>query len=270
MYLNLSVCCNELQCVAVCVYGAFCIEVFRSYLSAFVCCSELQCVAICCSVCSVCIWHIQHWASVHIGDYSCVAVSCNVWLCVAVCIYGTFGIEVFRSYLSAFVCCNALQCVAVNCSVCIWHVRHSSLLFVFEFIRVLQFVCCNELQWVAVNCSVYIWRIRHSSLLFVSEFIRVLQWLAVCCSVHVSNDAFICMTWLIHTCDTIHAYVCHDESITSHNSPECVIWLIHVCAMTHLNVWHRACSESWLTWMSDIGHDSPKGVVSHDSPKCVP
>ena len=73
-------CCNMLQCVALCcsvkklpddeqvTYAVFCSVFFA------VCCSVLQCVAVC---------------------LQCVAVCCSVLQCVAVC-------------------CSVLQCVAVE------------------------------------------------------------------------------------------------------------------------------------------------------------
>jgi len=43
----------------------------------------------------------------------------------------------------------------------------------------------------------------------------------------------MCVTWLIHTCDMTHSYVC--ETLI------CMTWLIHVCDLTH----------SYVTWFID-------------------
>jgi len=59
----------------------------------------------------------------------------------------------------------------------------------------------------------------------------------------VWHDSFICVTWLIHTCDMTHSYVWHDSSI-------CVTWLIHMCDVTPSQVWHD--SFVCVAW---CGHD---------------
>jgi len=48
---------------------------------------------------------------------------------------------------------------------------------------------------------------------------------------YVWHDSFICVTWLIHTCDMTHSCVWHDSFI-------CVTRLSHICDMTHLRECH--------------------------------
>jgi len=47
----------------------------------------------------------------------------------------------------------------------------------------------------------------------------------------VWHDSFICVTRLIHMCDTTHSYAWHDSFIF-------VTWLIHMCDTTYSYVWH--------------------------------
>jgi len=83
------------------------------------------------------------------------------------------------------------------------------------------------------------------------------------CVLHMSHDSFICVTWLIHTCDMTHLYVWHDSFIR-------VTWLIHMCDMTHSYVWHDSficvtrislwalamcpAHVTWLIYMCDTTH----------------
>jgi len=47
----------------------------------------------------------------------------------------------------------------------------------------------------------------------------------------VWHDSFICVTWLVHTCDMTRSYMWHDSTIH-------VTWLVHVCNMTPSCVWN--------------------------------
>jgi len=47
----------------------------------------------------------------------------------------------------------------------------------------------------------------------------------------VWHDSFICVTWLIHTCDMTHSYVWYNSFIF-------VTWHIHISDMTHSCAWH--------------------------------
>jgi len=62
------------------------------------------------------------------------------------------------------------------------------------------------------------------------------------CVPFITRDV-IC-SWLIHTCDMTHSYVCHDSFI-------CVTWLIHVCDMTRSSVpfvTRYVCHSSPTMW----------------------
>ena len=54
------------------------------------------------------------------------------------------------------------------------------------------------------------------------------------------QDSFICVTWLVHTCDTTHSYVSHGSFI-------CVTWLIHTCDTTRSNMY--CDSFKCMTWL---------------------
>ena len=91
----------------------------------------------------------------------------------------------------------------------------------------------------------------------VDSFICV-TWLIHTCDMthsYVWHDSFICVTWLIHTCDMTHSYVWHDSFI-------CVTWLIHMCGRTHSYVWH-----DWFICVAGLIHmcDMTHSYVRHDS-----
>ena len=80
-------CCNVLQCVAVCVCGGL-----LGSVDDEVCVSKY--VAVCCSV------------------LQCVAVCCRVVQCVAVCSSGSV-VDCWVLLMAGWVCCSALQSVTV-------------------------------------------------------------------------------------------------------------------------------------------------------------
>jgi len=114
-----------------------------------------------------------------------------------ICVWQDSFICVTRSLLSkpclgkcVAVCCSVLQCVAMCCSVLQCDMTHSyvwhDLSYPKQCLGKCVAVCCSVLQCVAVCCSVLqcvaVW---HDSFICVTR--------SLCC----------CVTWLIHTCDTI-------------------------------------------------------------------
>jgi len=86
------------------------------------------------------------------------------------------------------------------------------------------------------------WILKLLFLVFVSHVIRM-TWLTVAVPSHgfprlsliyrssatlhnVWHDVFMCVTWLIYTCDMIHSYVWRDPFVR-------VTLLMHICDMTH-------------------------------------
>jgi len=65
----------------------------------------------------------------------------------------------------------------------------------------------------------------------------------------------LCVTWLIHLCDTTHSSVWHDSTF-------CVTWLIYLCDMPHSSLWHDSfISVTWLNHLCDrtlsyVWHDA--------------
>jgi len=63
---------------------------------------------------------------------------------------------------------------------------------------------------------------------------------------YVWNDAFICLTWIIHMSDMTHSHVCHDLSIRMNNSAK-IVWANFPFLLWGLNVlfdyktFHSAC-----------------------------
>jgi len=73
------------------------------------------------------------------------------------------------------------------------------------------------------------------------------------------HNSFICVTLLIHMCDTTHPYVWHDSFAR-------VSWLIHMCDMMHLCVWHDSfICVTWRIHTCDMTHS----YVWHDPFICV-
>jgi len=84
------VCCNVLQCVAVCCRvfqsaerSAVCCNMLQCVAS---CCNALQCVVVCCSLRSVvqCVAHVLQRVAVCCKMLQCVAASCRVVQCLQV------------------------------------------------------------------------------------------------------------------------------------------------------------------------------------------
>jgi len=61
----------------------------------------------------------------------------------------------------------------------------------------------------------------------------------VLADLHMWHDSFICVTGLIHMCDTTHLHVWRDPPPCLGGSA-CVIWLIHMCDMTYSYVWQAS------------------------------
>ena len=73
---------------------------------------------------------------------------------------------------------------------------------------------------------------------------------------YVWHDLFICVTWLIHMCDTTHSL----WSELSQQSARlcmsmCVTRLIHACDIRYLFGWHASCvCVTWLLHSCDMIH----------------
>jgi len=150
------------------------------------------------------------------------------------------------------VCCNALQCAAMRCSV-------------LQCVA----VCCNALQCAAMRCS-------------------VLQCVAVCCSVawptHVWYDSSRCdyssMCDMTHTCVRRDSFTCETwlirtkkkkqkghKSLDTHLQPlRCEKWLLHIWDMTHSYHGSFIC-ETCLIHMWDVT-PSNRWIVTHESFMC--
>ena len=62
---------------------------------------------------------------------------------------------------------------------------------------------------------------------------------------HAWQNSFICVTWLTHTCDMTHSYMCYDSDVTR---------LTHTCDMTHSYMCDMPHSYTWsfihVTWLT--------------------
>ena len=85
--------------------------------------------------------------------------------------------------------------------------------------------------------------------------------------VHTWYKAFMCVPWLIATCDLTQSLCDMTHSYVYHDSLICVPWPIHMCDMTHWYVWHDSLiCVPWLVDMCAVTH----WYVCHDSFICMP
>jgi len=118
---------------------------------------------------------------------------------------------------------------------------------------------------------------RHDSI-HICDMTHLYVWHDVfkCAKWLVSNDSFICATWLIHTCGMTHSYVWHDSFMCwaaaqlpflyMCDMTQSLIWLICVSAMAHSDVWHD--SFICVTWLLHVCHLT-RSYVWHDYFICL-
>jgi len=134
---------------------------------------------------------------------------------------------VIRVIWLPFICVTWLShTTQMNESCHTYPVTHS---YVFDsFIRVINelFIVMSHI-WMShvtqMNESCHTYPVTHMNDLFI----RVI-WLP-----------FICVTWLIHTCDMTLSYVWYCSFVY-------VAWFIHMCDMTHSYVWYGVATISRL------------------------
>ena len=137
--------------------------------------------------------------------------------------------------------CNTLHHTATHCNT----LHHTA-----PHCNTLQHTAthCNTLQHTATHCNT----LPHNTLHDVSkEFAKLIQsdtfaisvlmgsFIALDCLLHLVQTPLICVTWLIHMCDTTHSYVWHDFLSRHlwyvwHGSFIRVTWLIHTRALSLL------------------------------------
>jgi len=145
------------------------------------------------------------------------------------------------------------------------HMRESSHIYTTQ-------LCQSRAYHIYIYIYIYIFYQRHSSWrrhVIIQNFFFFDVWciLTQSCDVtqlFVSQDSFICVTWLIHMCHNVsrdsflrvtgwHIQMCHVHDLFT-----CVKWLIYMCHMTHSYVSHD--SFTCVTWLIHMCHN-----VSHDS-----
>jgi len=105
----------------------------------------------------------------------------------------------------------------------------------------------------------YVW---HDSFICVTWLVYTCDMTIRICgmaNLYVWHDSFICVTWLLHMFDMTHSYVWHD-------SFKCVTWLIHTCDMTHSYI----CTpvNSYAISMARSNHCRPMGVLQCVAAHC--
>jgi len=118
---------------------------------------------------------------------------------------------------------------------------------------------------------------RHRRICCVTHLWHFMQ--AICQQSNVWHDSFICVTWLIHTCDLTHSiyvtwhihtyeWVGTDKFVVSHTCGTLCRPYVNIqrCDMTHSYVWHDSfICMIWLIHMCDTTHS----YAWHDSFICV-
>jgi len=188
---------------------------------------------------------------------------------------------------------SCLVCRWRGSFICVTWLHHMcdmthSYVWLDSFIR----VACSFLRvpWLIHMCDMTHSCVCHDS------FLRVTRLIHVCDMTHLhaghahsyvwhassicGTCSFMCVTWLIPTCDMPHSYVWHDSSICGTCSFICVTCLIHTCDMlihicdvTHSYVWHASFIRvTWLIYMRDMliqMWDVTHSYVWHASFMCV-
>jgi len=156
------VCCNVLQCVALCcrdIHTCKSSEWWHPMWPSTMCCSVLQCVVVCCDVLQcVGLWCMNTYIHPAGTSTTCCSVLqyVAVWHSVAQCVT---------------VCCSALQCVALHCSVLIcvtWIHRHIQI---------------DLPQKKNMRMSVYMIHIHQ----YIHEYIHVYTHMNICTFTHNNN-----------------------------------------------------------------------------------
>jgi len=81
-------------------------------------------------------------------------------------------------------------------------------------------------------------------------------------------DVFVCLTWLIHTCDMTQWYVWQDLLIMWHDLFVCLTWLIHTFDMAYPHVRHDSfMCATWLNHMCFMTHSYAARTWSFDMGK---
>jgi len=95
--------------------------------------------------------------------------------------------------------------------------------------------------------------------------------------IHIWIDDYMCVTWLIRTCDMTHSDIWHASFIcmTCLRTQRRLTWPIHMCDMPHSYVWHASfICVTCLIHMCDmpqsyVWHASGRNGVSHSPFICV-
>jgi len=198
-----------------------------------VCCSVLQCVAVCCVVlqCVAASWLYFLIASVRWTWCCSVSVAAS-W---SVLQFVTVFSSVLQCMLQFILRCM-LQCVSV--SVARWAVRVRLYVVCCSMLH----VCCSVFTCVAASRHRSTCNARFSQMVTQVQpngVACMLQCVKMCCSEslqvlcnHLAEPVqpfgWTCV-WLIRMYTMSHSYVWHDTFV-------CVPWLIYTCDMTHIHI----------------------------------
>jgi len=107
--------------------------------------------------------------------------------------------------------------------------------------------------------------VRHDSCMYVMRWMHMCDMTYSCV---LKRDPYICVTWLMHTCEITRTYEIRSlrwsvvKCVTHTNEPwlscalghasfVCVTWLIHIRDMANAHVWHDPCNATFScagTW----------------------
>ena len=140
--------------------------------------------------------------------------------------------------------CDVITYVWHDLLICVTWLKHMCTITYFPYERVMSHTWMSHGTHVNEYLS-YILHLRDMP----HPYYWHMTWLWSCITreqalpsfvLYVCYDLFVCVIWLMCTCDMTHPCVWHDSSI-------CVTWLIHMCDMTHPYVWHD--SSICVTWL---------------------
>jgi len=214
---------------------------------------------------AVCVVWLAHVSLAHVTR-SCIYVSWIgsliyvMWLARLFDVTRWWMCHVTRSSIW----CDSLMYVCM-CNVNRWCIWCDSLIYVCMCVCVMWLG--DVLMWLAHVCD----SLMRDSLIY-------LMWLAdVCvydfffCRVYVSCGSVMYLMWLAHVCDSLVTQWCVTRSSIWPHSFICVMWLVHTCDVTRWYVW--CDSFLYVTWLVDVSlahvFHGTRSYVSRDLLICV-
>jgi len=215
-----------------CMYNA-CLPVRSIFRALFL--ASCRCVVYMCDMTHSCVWResfVFVLTCLYVWHDSCM---CVTWLSapsLSACVFGCFQM----------------------CTSRVWHDSSVCMTWPIHVCHMTQYPCVTWLHFPAWRVAY--WCMCRDEFTWVPRRIYVCDRMRDTMRSYAWHDLFICVTWLIRSCDMTHSYAWHDLFT-------CVTWLIHVfdtthihmCGMTHSCLWHDVfiCATG-LMYTCDMTH----------------